>query len=77
MGTFKKDKNNVSSETLKYWAKESATIIKLKEKLDLSDPFMKARLEWAEMSEEEKIRYYSEKAPIVDRWQAETEAMEE
>lgn len=67
------------SEILKYWAERSEKILKAKElgQLNIEDPFSKAQIEWAEMSEKEKIQYYSDKSPIIDRWQSETEAMEE
>jgi hypothetical protein len=45
--------------------------------LDLSDPFVQARLEWEKTPEKERKKFYKRNATAIDRWQAETDAMSE
>lgn len=41
----------------------------------ISDPWAEARKEWDAAAESEKEAYYRRYAALIDRWQAETDAM--
>lgn len=43
--------------------------------LDPSDPFYKAQVEWDKTPEKERKEFYERNSGIIDRWQAETDAM--
>lgn len=43
--------------------------------LDPNDPFTKARREWAKIPEKKRREFYEKNAGLIDRWQAETDAM--
>ena len=45
--------------------------------LDLSDPFVQARLEWEKTPEKERKKFYKQNDTAINRWQAETDAMSE
>lgn len=45
--------------------------------LDPNNPFTQAIKDWAKTPEKERREFYERNAGIIDRWQAETDAMAE
>lgn len=77
MKSDKIDNFCVTPETLKQWAEKSTAILKAKDSgaIDPANPFVKAQIDWAQMSEEEKIDFVSQNKFAIQRWQSETDAM--
>lgn len=49
---------------------------KLKD-LDPKNPFTQAIKDWAKAPENQKKEFYEQNAGVIDRWQAETDALQE
>lgn len=49
---------------------------KLKD-LDPKNPFTQAIKDWAKAPESQKKEFYEQNAGVIDRWQAETDALRE
>ncbi len=49
---------------------------KLKD-LDPKNPFTQAIKDWAKAPESQKKEFYEQNAGVIDRWQAETDALQE
>lgn len=49
---------------------------KLKE-LDPKNPFTKAIKDWAGTTDKDKEKYYQQNAGVIERWQAEADALAE
>ena len=67
----------VTEETRKYWEERSAAILDAYQKglISTEDPIQKARIEWAKETTAEKEAALKDCDGIIDRWQAETDAM--
>lgn len=49
---------------------------KLKD-LDPKNPFTQAIKDWAKVPDSQKKKFYEQNAAAIDRWQAETDALQE
>ena len=69
----------VTEETRKYWEERSAAILDAYQKglISTEDPIQKARIEWAKETTTQKEAALQGCDGIIDRWQAETDAMSE
>lgn len=45
--------------------------------LDPKNPFTQAIKDWSKTPERQKKKFYKQNAGIIDRWQSETEALQE
>ena len=67
----------ITDETRKYWAEKSAAILDAYDKglINTKDPLEKAQIDWAKQSTAEKEAALNGADSIIDRWQAEADAM--
>lgn len=67
----------ITEETRKYWEEKSAAILDAYKKglISTKDPIQEAQIEWAKQTTAEKEAALKGCDGIIDRWQAETDAM--
>lgn len=67
----------ITKETRKYWEEKSAAILDAYDKglISTKDPIQEAQIAWAKETTAEKEAAVKDCDGIIDRWQAETDAI--